>query len=242
MNEELQKLFCDLEARAQKVKDIQQVEKVFNTYLQYCALQHKQGVLDQFAMEQPDVSVEEGYSEVYEGRKSVEGYYDALVRLAQKRGFLLEQQAVCPAIEIAGNGKTAKLVSFARGIKCVAVAEHQAYLAGRYYVDFIKNLDGDWKIWHLHWFMIYEAKVKEGFLYSQTNNNRDWQHPEMKDVFVERANKPSTYWPVIFNPLTPADYIPEAPDPYEEYDGITALKRTRLLYHKWDRKKFGVEE
>ena len=241
MSDALLKRYESLQARAQRLADIQQVEKVFDTYLQYCALQHEQGVLDTFALDLPDVSVEEGYSEVYEGSKAVKGYFAALVRLAGKNGILWEQQAVCPVIEIAGDGKTAKLVCFARGVKCIAPAELQTYLAGKYYVDFTKQADRRWKIWHLHWFMTYETRVKEGFLYNQTNNNREWQHPDLQDVFVEKPNKPATYWPVLLNPVAPADYVPEAPEPYQTYDGITALKRTRILQHYWDRAKFEQE-
>ena len=75
-------------------------------------------------------------------------------------------------------------------------------------------------------------------MYSQTTNQAEWMIPEMSDVFTARANKPSTYWPVLFNPNASFDYIPEAPDPYETYDGITALKRTRILQHFWDRNKY----
>ncbi|EOS37818.1 hypothetical protein D3Z53_17845 [Lachnospiraceae bacterium] len=236
--EQLRARYEDLKKRAQRVSDIQTVEKLFHTYLQYYNLQHVEGILSTLALDQSDVSVEEGYSEVYEGKEAVESYFDCFRRLSKKPGILVEQHCVCPVIELAGDGKTAKLVCFARGIKGVAAAELQTYLAGRYYVDFIKEEDGTWKIWHLHWFIIYDSEVKKGFMYSQTTNNEEWRHPELSDVFTSRANKPSTYWPVIFNPKTPYDYIPEAPEPYETYDGITALKRTRILQHFWDREKY----
>ncbi len=235
---ELRAKYEELKKRAQRVSDIQTVEKVFDTYLQYYNLQHVEGILSTLALEQPDVSVEEAYSEVFEGKEAVEEYFDCFRRLAGKTGILVEQHCVCPVIELAGDGKTAKLVCFSRGVKCVAAANLQTYLAGRYYVDFVKDESGTWKIWHLHWFMVYDSEVKKGFMYSQTTNNQEWENPELKDVFTAKANKPSTYWPVIFNPAVPYDYIPEAPDPYDTYDGITALKRTRILQHFWDREKY----
>ena len=235
---QLRQRYEELMARAQRVSDIQTVENVFNKFLQYYNLQHAEGMLSLFALDQPDVSIEEAYSEVFEGREAVESYIDQFRRLATKRGVLLEEHAVCPVIELAGDGKTAKIVCFARGIKGVAATKCQTYLAGRYYADFIKSVDGEWKIYHLHYFLIYDSEVKKGFMYSQLTDNSEWTNDEMKDVFTALANKPSTYWPVIFNPKAPYDYIPEAPDPYETYDGITALKRTRILQHFWDRDKY----
>jgi hypothetical protein len=232
--EDLQKRLEELKRRAQRVADIQNVEKLFNTYLQYYALQHKEGVLGTFALDQPDVSVEEAYSEVFEGAQAVEDYYDFMTRLARKPGILLEQQAVCPVIEIAGDGKTAKIVCFSRGVKGVAQTKVQSFMAGKYYVDFIKQPDGEWKIWHMQWFMIFDSDMKKGFMYHQTWNGEEWNHPELEDVFTAKQNKPSTYWPNVFNPNIPCDYIPEAPEPFETYDGMTALKRTRILQHYWD--------
>lgn len=234
----IQQRIDDLKKRATRVADIQAVENLFDRYLQYYALQHRDGILSTFALDEPTVSVEEAYSEVFQGRAKVEEYYDCLRRLAGKKGILLEQQCACPVIEIAGDGATAKLVCFSRGVKGVAPAQVQTYIAGRYYVDFLKQPDGQWKIWHLHWFVIYDTPVKVGFLNQQTTDHAEWLVPEMQDVFTAQPNKPSTYWPVIFNPKTSYDYIPEAPDPYETYDGITDQKRTRFLRHIWDHIKY----
>ncbi len=235
--DELQLRFEELKRRAERVNDIQEVEKVFNKYLQYYALQHKQGILSTFALDMLDVSVEEAYSEVFEGAQAVQDYYDAMTRLAEKPGILLEQQAICPVIEIAGDRKTAKMVCFSKGVKGVALTNVQSFIAGRYYADFIKQPDGQWKIWHLHWFIIYDSDMKKGFMYHQSWNGEEWNHPELKDVFSTKQNKPCTYWPNIFNPKVPCDYIPECPKPYETYDGITALEHTRILRHYWDPSK-----
>lgn len=234
----IQQRIEQLKKRATRVADVHEVEKVFNKWLQYYNLQHKEGMLSCFALEEPDVSIEEAYSEVFQGKDKLEEYFDCFRRLAGKKGIILEQQATCPVIELAGDGETAKLVCFSRGVKGIAPANLQTHLAGRYYVDFKKTANGDWKIWHLHWFVIFDTPVKVGFMKQSITNKEEWKIPEMQDVFTAVANKPSTYWPVVFNPNAPYDYIPEAPDPYEHYDGITDQKRTRLLRHLWDREKY----
>lgn len=228
----------NLKKRAERVQTAQEVENLFDTYLQYYNLQHTDGMLSCFALEKEDVSVEEAYSEVFEGKKAVEEYYSCFRKLAVKKGVLLEQHCTCPVIEVAGDGQTAKMVCFSRGVKAISAAKCQTFIAGRYYVDFVKDSNGVWKIWHMHWFMIYDSDMKKGFMFSQTTNNEEWGVEEMKDVFTAQATKPSTYWPVIFNPAVSYDYIPEPPDAYETYDGITALKRTRILQHFWDREKY----
>lgn len=227
-----------LRKRAERVAAVHDVEKVFNKYIQYYNLQHKDGMLSCFCLDEPDVSIEEAYSEVFQGREKVEEYFNCFKRLAGKKGIILEQTSVCPVIEIAGDGETAKLVSFSRGIKGIAPADLQTYVAGRYYADFKKQKNGDWKIWHLHWFVAFDTPVKVGFLNQQITDKSEWTNPEMADVFTAQANKPSTYWPAVFNPKASFDYIPEAPEPYEHYDGMTDLKRTRLLRHLWDRDKY----
>ena len=228
----------EIMTRAKRVEAVHEIENLFDTYLQFYNLQHADGMLSCFALEQPDVSVEEAYSEVYEGKEAVTSYYNCFRRLAVKKGVLLEQHCTCPVIELAGDGKTAKMVCFSRGVKAISAAQCQTFIAGRYYADFIQDSTGVWKIWHMHWFMIYDSDMRKGFMFSQTTNNEEWEIPEMRDVFTALPNKPSTYWPVIFNPAASYDYIPETPDAYETYEGITALKRTRILQHFWDREKY----
>lgn len=227
-----------LKKRAERVHAIQEVENVFDKFLQYYNLQHKDGMMSCFALDEEDVSIEEAYSEVFQGKEKLAECFDCFKRLAGKKGVLLEQTAVCPVIEIAGDGETAKLVSFSRGLKGIDAADLQTYTAGRYYADFKKQADGSWKIWHLHWFVIFDTPVKVGFLNQSITNKQEWTIPEMEDVFTAVANKPSTYWPVVFNPNASYDYIPEAPEPYEHYDGMTDQKRTRYLHHMWDRTKY----
>ena len=87
--QELMERYEELKKRAERVSDIQTVERLFNTYLQYYNLQHVDGILSTLALDQPDVSVEEAYSEVFEGREAVKNYFDCFRKLAGKPGILL---------------------------------------------------------------------------------------------------------------------------------------------------------
>lgn len=198
----------------------------FHRFLQYLSLQHKQGVLDCFALDREDVSYETGKSGVFVGREALDHYFDYLYEAAKLKGLLYEQYTYEQVIEIAGDGKTAKLTSISPGININAPARIQAWSKGKFYVDFVLEQDGSWKIWHLHRFLTYEAEMERGPLHTQYTETVEKSVKEYADCFQAQPTAAPTYFQ-LFDPKKRNYPMPEPPAPYGAWDGMTDLVRTR---------------
>ena len=113
-----------------------------------------------FAHELPDSRCEYGPLGVFGPKKSLE-FFDAMTEIFTagqghcKPGLLELHQITTPVIEVAGDLKTAKGMWMSTGaILMLEDADSETgcsftWDSGKYAVDFI-NLDGVWKVWHLH--------------------------------------------------------------------------------------------
>jgi hypothetical protein len=216
----------EINKRIERMEAIYAISNCFHKYLQYLSLQHKPGVLECFALECEDVSFESAKSGVYVGADSISRYFDYLPEMAKLRGMLYEQFSFDQVIEIARDGRTAKLTSVSPGLNVNAGARVQAWNNGKFYIDFFKTANGEWKIWHLHRFLTYEAELERGPLYTQYTHDIEMSYKEMADCFTANPDKPTTYFK-LFNPKTRNYMLPEPPEPYEEWEGMSDLIRTR---------------
>lgn len=113
-----------------------------------------------FAYELPDARCEYGPLGVFGPEKSLQ-FFDAMTELFTKGkghctpGRLELHQITTPVIEVADDLKTAKGMWMSTGAFLRLHDDDNdsghsfAWNSGKYAVDFI-NLDGVWKIWHLH--------------------------------------------------------------------------------------------
>lgn len=113
-----------------------------------------------FASELPDARCEYGPLGVFGPEKSV-AFFDAMAALFTQGkdrcapGLLELHQITTPVIEVAGDLKTAKGMWMSTGAILMLhdtdseTGRSFTWDSGKYAVDFI-NLDGTWKIWHLH--------------------------------------------------------------------------------------------
>ena len=216
----------DAAARIGKLEAHDAVLNCFHRFLQYLSLQHEPGVLGCFALECDDVSFESSKSGVYIGAESIKKYFGYLPRLSKLRGMLYEQYTFDQVIEVAQDGKTAKLTSISPGLNINAQARVQAWNKGKFYIDFIRNESGEWKIWHLHRFLTYEAELERGPLYSQFTEDIENACKDYADCFEAQPNRPTTYLQ-LFNPKEKNYMMPEPPSPYEKWCGMTDMIRTR---------------
>lgn len=211
--------------RVKRIEDYNAIINCFNRYLQYYALHHKPGVLECFALDREDVSVEISRSGIFTGRAAVEDYYECLPRRAASRGVMNEQHCVAPVVQFAADGKTAKLTSLSSGMKVVSPARVQAWSWGKFYADFIETQAG-WKIWHLHWFHSFEADMERGPLHTQFTQRIEKSFEEVAALETAEPTRPSSYFH-LFDPKTRTYNMPEPQIPYETWDGMTDLVRSR---------------
>jgi hypothetical protein len=108
--------------RLEKLEARDAILNCFHRFLQYLSLQHELGVMQCFPLECYDVSFESAKSGIYIGADSMKKYFGCLPELAGLRGMLYEQFAFDHVIEIAQDGKTAKLTSLSPGINVNAQA------------------------------------------------------------------------------------------------------------------------
>jgi hypothetical protein len=204
-----QKDFEELQARIARIEDIQQIEQLQNRYQQNVALFRVDKLVEAFAQKPPDVSIEAEVSGVFIGIEGVRRFFGGHEQMPRNNlGLLSEHYALCPVIEVAKDGKTARGTWLAPGITCIGPQKVQAWTWGKYACDYIKE-DGQWKIWHLHWYVTFEAPYEKGWLY-QIN---------MAEAYAgggpdpRTPDKPTTYHKP-FNPEGENYLIPEPPEPY----------------------------
>lgn len=154
----------DLQKLEQIVLKNQAYREISNLMGRYQYL-HTGGEMDRigrelFAYNLPDATCEYGPLGVFGPEKSLEFFDIMAEKFTGGRGEcfpgLLEiHQITTPVIEIADDLKTAKGLWMSTGVIMMrddpAAEEGYSFTwdTGKYAVDFI-NLDGTWKIWHLH--------------------------------------------------------------------------------------------
>lgn len=201
--EDLEALYAGI----RHIEDIQEIQQLQYRYIQNLALFRADKIIELFAQNAPDVSFEGGGSGVFEGIEGVKRFFSVHRQFAKARGLLIEHYALCPVIEIAKDGKTAKGTWLSPGINCVGPAKVQHWVWGKYSCDYIKE-DGKWKFWHLKGYVTFEAEFDKGWLY------------ESKDAILSiegiefvKPDKPPTYLK-LFDPAGENYLLPEPPEPY----------------------------
>lgn len=223
----------EIEAVAQKSEDINMVLDVFHRYIHYYGMLHIDGIMSTFSDEEDDVSLEMADLGVIQGRNQLKKHFSYMPKLAQKPGIFSYYYVTSPVVEIAADGMSAKLTCFAPGADGIAEAMMQNWIYGKYYADFFKQKDGQWKIWHVRWFRTFEAPLMVGWLECQEVTQKEQENPAVADVYEEKADVlPSTYpkdWPYPkWYSTDKQNYLmPEPVRPYEKWDGMSAMDFTR---------------
>lgn len=172
----------------------------------------KDMVLNHFAMEAEDVSLEYADEGRFEGPEAVKAALEELLDKPAKPGEMIDLQLTTPMIEVADDGKTAKCIWWCPGVGANVDNEgaHALWIWGQIAVDFIL-LDEKWKVWHLHYFRLIHCAYEQGWVedLSRINRPNKAMHP---------LSLPSTYHNP-YSPLSIRDGIPCPPRPYKTYTG-----------------------
>lgn len=168
-------------------------------------------LLSHFALERQDVSLEYADEGVFEGEESIRSIIEELIGGPKIPGEMLDMQLTTPMIEVADDLMTAKCVWWCPGAGAIPREgrEPQAIWAwGQLAVDFICS-EGQWKIWHLHYFRFIKCDYKKGWVEDTSMIHRP-------NVPMHKLSKPGTY----HNPYSPysvREGIPAMPMPYKSY-------------------------
>ena len=217
-----------LEERVQRVEDILEIQNLMGTYPYYgMAGLHWERNENMWAKKAPGgVKINLGEQGYWEGPDALQkvGLLPKGPEDYEKRvippGMMAFHIPVCPVIQVAGDGKTAKGVWFGLGLLAMKDRKTEeptgAWEWDKYGIDFIKE-DGKWKVWHQHIYRVLHGwKVDDKWTAQFTREEPD---------LSERNMAPPTGPAYDDNPYTPdtvQQFIPKLPEPYETWDDSMA--------------------
>lgn len=170
-------------------------------------------VLSHFAMEKEDVSLEYADEGVFKGKDAVTQIINETLGREKVPGEMLDLQLTTPMIEVAEDLQTAKAVWWCPGAGTLVQdrAEPEAvWVWGMLGVDFIV-CNGEWKIWHLHYFRFIKCNYQKGWVEDISMINR-------MNAPLHPASQPTTYHNP-YSPLSIREGIPICPRPYKKHEG-----------------------
>jgi len=206
----LKEKIARLELNVERLQAINEIQNLVGTYEVLHTPKTFGRTIELFALKQPDVSVEIADWGVYIGAKQIKTLYED-VHKEPLVGSMFEHQLTTPMIVVAGDGKTAKGIWFSPGHETQVLpnGKLQAYWCyGKYGADFIKE-DGQWKIWHWHWYDTFKCPYEKSWVESGPGAPPPGitRHP---------ADKPTTFRSSYFTDGI-RETIPGCPEPYETW-------------------------
>jgi len=176
-----------------------------------------------FALWRPDVSCEVSDWGCFFGPEAVEKFWKAQ-KADELRGGIFFHSLCTPAIQVAGNCKTAKATWHTVGFETMPpfdfeeVKEYSCFWCfGKYGIDFIRNPDtGEWKIWHFKYFRIIRNRYETNW-YDDAKNTLIGV-PSKDEDFEVTGRKPSVFHRPYRGDIVQHPF-PIDPKPYYDYDG-----------------------
>ncbi|MCI9006535.1 MAG: SnoaL-like domain-containing protein [Lachnospiraceae bacterium] len=170
-------------------------------------------VLEHFALEREDVSLEYADEGVFKGKEAVTTIIRETVGRKVLPGEMLDLQLTTPMIEVAEDLKTAKAVWWCPGGGTVLQEGRDPdaiWVWGMIGADFVLT-DGEWKIWHLHYFRYIKCLYEKGWVEDTSMIHR------LNTPMHPLAN-PTTYHNP-YSPLSVREAVPACPRPYVSHEG-----------------------
>lgn len=103
-----------LELFTEGLSDMDAILNRFYRYIHYYGELHLNGTMEQFSTRQ-DVSLEIAEEGIFEGYDKIKEYFGFMPKLAKKPGIMIYHYVDTQVVEIAKDGKTAKLTQCADG-------------------------------------------------------------------------------------------------------------------------------
>lgn len=130
-------------------------------------------------------------------------------------GAMMEHWLTTPMIVVAEDGQTARGVWHSPGSE--TVGEMCQWALGRVAADFIK-IDGQWKIWHYHYYRIYRTDFDTPW--NKMDQSKISRHRD-KESYRAAGGDPDRIYPPtyvnFFGPDAVMEPIPPTPQPYETW-------------------------
>jgi len=203
-----------IEQRLQRVQDFQDIQNIMGRYAYLTMAADEERRYTLFAEKAKGVRVyfgEQGYFEGV-GQDPPKRAWVGMFQDGSPAGRMSIHAPICPVIEVAGDGKTARGVWIGLGL--LAMKDRKtgepsgAWEWDKYGVDFIKE-DGVWKIWHFHIYRLLhgwdvDAKWVEQFKKPEPNLGMKMDGPAIDDN--------------PYRPDTVQRLAPKPPEPFETFD------------------------
>ena len=202
------------------------IRNLLNSYLFAFHSADIRRILDCFALEDPNTSVEFGRG-CLKGKAELTEFYNERVAAGQIHGSFVEHGEGATIVEIAKDRKTARVAAISFGYKMLPPAESEAWDIGRYYFELLRTEEG-WKIWHLQWILVAEGDTCYGWLAQNIAYQKEEDYPSMDEtVKAEVRLHPSDCFVDYYKPDEINHYLPEPPKAYEAWDGYAVTRDTR---------------
>ena len=167
-----------------------------------------------FFANRPDSSVEIADKGVYVGIENIRKFYEGVLsRSGEDIGTMFEHDLCSPMIAVAKDCKTARGVWFSPGHETGRFYGSATPVAtwtwGKLNVDFIKE-DGEWKIWHYHWYRTFRVPFHESWTEAPLPPTRPLPEGVPQPTYPCKYHNPYS----VDAQMLP---IPPCPDDYETW-------------------------
>jgi hypothetical protein len=195
-----------------------QIQNIMGKYAYYVMAGMTKEIGEEMFSNRPDTRTYLGQLGYFEGPKAWLKYGAQMPAASEEEsqgrrvGMMAMHCPICPVIEIAGDGKTAKGVWIGLGLLAMKNREtgepEGAWEWDKYGIDFIKE-DGEWKIWHHHIYrLLHGWGVDEKWA-------EQFSKPEM-DMGVKTDGPAVDDNP--YRPDTVQRLAPKPPQPYQTWE------------------------
>jgi hypothetical protein len=191
----LEQRLADLEARTQRIEDINAIKRLQRAYGYYLDEGRWDDAADLFA---EDASLEIGFDGVYRGRSRIKDYFRALGNGKQglTPGQLNEHLQLMPVITMLPGGQQAK--GTWRAVILSGQLGRDAYWGEGPYENLYVKQDGVWKIAGLHWFQTLWVPYEGGWQKNGDVNAGRFVGDRLKSD--EPPSQRYKTWPGAFTP------------------------------------------
>ena len=229
-----QEMLEQLTLKLERLEAVQACRNLMGKYSYYHTAFRNKDYIDLWAKRDDDLLVMpcgsykgfEGVKACYlkdHGDRNEPGMLDTL------KGAVMMHEMDTEVIEVAADGKTAKGAWISPGHETYVDGQvpgrpdetgdgkaHAEWCWGKYAVDFIKDADGQWKIWHMRLYPLFKCEYGTSWV--------DAEQPTADEFAFTRAEKNVSMWTYSPHEVYPANE-PAIPWPYKSFDdvGITFM-------------------
>lgn len=218
-----------LDLRLQRIEAAEACRNLMGKYSYYHTAFRNNEYIDLWAKRDDDLLVMpwgsyhgfEGVKTCYledHGDRSDPGVYETL------KGGVMMHEMDTEVLEVSADAKTAKGAWISPGHETYVEGgvpgtadegqpgkAHAEWCWGKYGVDFIKDADGQWKIWHMRLYPLFKCEYGTSWV--------DAVQPVPEDFAFTKAEKANKIWSYSPDQLYPANE-PPIPWPYQTFDDV----------------------